>query len=185
MFCRLHRLAISNSYDSEEVLPRRTKRHLERCTSCRDFRRQTARVHARLLRSADATCDRRLERRVLEALPDSPLRERIFLLSNKRMLTAAAMVMGAAILLAFYASRPEEPGPAKYARARQALVDFTAMSAHVTGGLTQEDQLANLTHGPLESELRAVTNQTRSAIRFLVACTTLDTPAAVESRKTN
>jgi hypothetical protein len=158
MCCWFFRLMISGAADSDKQIGPLTSRHMAHCASCRQFH-QSCRVLDEGLRSEAADPGRTtglLTARILAGL--TKVRPRRRRLPAGAVFAAAACVALAAlagVLVTQNREPPEPPSP----------------SPPVTlAGTYPAITWPGLIESPLETEVKKITSNTESGIRFLVAC---------------
>lgn len=168
---------ISHAMDGDKQLSKSLTKHLRHCASCRQFYKTCLSLGDRLRREA-ATSSRELP---------VHLSERIFAGIHSRQVKTynVAMLLGPAVaaacvgliavttvLLLFRG--PEKLKPDEYVRAVQLAHEITVSVGNLAG-----DRLARrefppgwpgLVEQPLASEIKNLTDDTESAVRFLVDC---------------
>ncbi len=181
MFCWSYRWKISGTLDDGGSLSDRCRRHLLQCERCGEFFKSSIAIGERLSLEAAMTS------------PDIPaqLRQRITLtISNSNRKTskppfniprsvAAACVMAAVLMTALFAvtarRRSSDPDIAI------AQASATLQSIFGAEELTVEnlpESLGGFVERPLTGQLEAIARQTESAVKFLIACTTVEMPGA-------
>ncbi|UCG49659.1 MAG: hypothetical protein JSU94_07730 [Phycisphaerales bacterium] len=171
MFCWFFRLMISCAADGRELLSGLTRRHLCNCESCRVFRRTCLSLGSDLKAQApvsDAGTVERLNKRVIRALPHLQKKKygAAVAIRLRPVLVAACLAMAVAIGTWAILKKPPRPD-----------VQRTANPVAGLRRLVAEDfplEWARTIDIPLDSELRNLTDDTESAVRFLVACMAVD-----------
>lgn len=166
MWCFIHRFIISLAADENRRPSSLTLRHIERCDSCRRFFEHC------LLMAAESKCgtdelstERSGEyaRRVIASIPERPRMNELHV--RLRPLAAAAciglLLVGVAV---FYAVRPDRPAQ----RSSQPPVVQQIPAGDILAVLNRP--LAD----PLSGELKQITDEADSAVKFLVACVNVD-----------
>lgn len=158
MFCWFFRFLISNASDADERVGMVTRRHALRCADCLQFHR-TCRTLAKGLRAEAVVlspASRRLTREVLTSLPRVRHRPRA---RPAWTTVAAAACFVMAVLFALASRRSGPPGPpAPFPRA---ISTPRMQLPHVWTRVLET---------PLTTEIRNLSNDAQSGIRFLVAC---------------
>jgi len=169
MFCWLYRLRISNALDSAGGLSAAARRHIRRCTTCREFHQSCLSLGEGLRREVPIQNDQlsvRLGKRVMAAVLDHGA-ETHKLPANWRPVVAAASIALAVLVGAvFLASRHTEP-PAPGPRRVTEIPSLTRYEIPTAAW-------AGLVERPLAGEVKNLAEDTESAVRFLVACVAVD-----------
>ncbi len=169
MFCWLYRLRISNALDSAGGLSAAARRHIRRCTTCREFHQSCLSLGEGLRREApilNGQLSTRLGKGVMAAVSDHGA-ETYKLPANWRPVIAAASIAVAVLVGAmFLAPRQTEPPPPGPGRAAEipSLTRYKIPTAAWAG----------LVERPLAGEFKSLADDTESAVRFLVACVAVD-----------
>lgn len=169
MFCWLYRLMISNAVDSAGGLSAAARRHIRRCTTCREFHQSCLSLGEGLRREAPILNNQsstRLSKRVMDAVLDHGA-ETYKLPANWRPVVAAASIALAVLVGAlFLASRQTEP-PAPEPRRATEIPSLTRYEIPTAAW-------AGFVERPLAGEFKNLADNTESAVRFLVACVAVD-----------
>ncbi len=169
MFCWFYRLMISNAMDGAGGLSVGTRRHIRRCTTCREFHQSCLSLGEDLRREAtipNSQSSTRLSKRVMAAVSNHGA-ETYKLPVNWRPVAAAASIAIAVLVGAlFLASRQTEPPSPEPARTAEIpnLMRYEIPTAAWAG----------LVERPLAGEVKNLADDTESAVRFLVACVAVD-----------
>ena len=169
MFCWLYRLRISNALDSAGGPSTGTRRHIRRCTTCREFHRSCLSLGEGLRREVPIQNDQlsmRLGKRVMAAVSDQSA-ETYKLPANWRPVVAAASIAVAVLVGALFLAPPQTeppaPGPGRVTEI-PSLTRYEIPTAAWAG----------LVERPLAGEVKNLADDTESAVRFLVACVAVD-----------
>ncbi len=169
MFCWLYRLMISNAVDGAGGLSAGTRRHIRRCTSCREFHQACLSLGEGLRREApilNGQSSTRLGKRVMSAISDQGAGT-YMLRANWRPVIAAASIAVAvlvgALFLTLRRTEPPAPGPVRFVE----IPNLTAYEIPTAAW-------AGLVEKPLAGEFKNLADDTESAVRFLVACVAVD-----------
>lgn len=160
MTCWFFRFMISLAADSGDPISRLTGRHVAHCASCRRFQ-EDCRTVGEALRAEAAQCGRasgQYTHRVLSRLADSRPSDRGWPVRAALAVAACIVIVAAAAVLLM---RPETrpPGPST-----------TTSFAIVPPAADLETAWNRLIERPLVAEAQSLTSDTKSGIRFLVAC---------------
>ncbi len=158
MRCWFFRLMISGAADSDEQVGPLTRRHLARCASCRQFY-QSCRVLDAGLRSEAAALGRTagpLTRQIPGGVTNMQPQDRR--LTARAVLVAAACLVIAALADVLVTRRREPPEPPSPPPPATWAGTYPAIA------------WPGVIESPLETEVRKITSNTESGIRFLVAC---------------
>jgi hypothetical protein len=147
---------ISHAADSDQALGGSTQRHVARCTACRQFHESCQSLGQRLRDEAAraGNASEQQTQRILAAVGDRPGRaQRVHVparMAAAACLAAALLIAGA--LLVDRSGPPESPP------------GLTRLPA------PPNVDLARVMQNPLETEMKNLTADTESGVRFLVAC---------------
>ncbi len=158
MHCWFFRLMISGAADSDKQVGPLTSRHTARCASCRQFH-QSCRVLDAGLRSEAADLGRTsglLTGQILADLTNMQLPDRR--LPTRALYAAAACLVIAALAGILVTQHREPPAPSSPPPPATWAGAYPAIA------------WPGLRESPLETEVRKITSNTESGIRFLVAC---------------
>jgi len=160
MTCWFFRLMISLAADSCDPVGRLTGRHVARCASCRRFQ-ESCRVIEETLRSEAGRRSRasgQYAHGVLSRLADSQPSDRGWPVRAALAVAACIVIAAAAaVLVTRPTARPPQPSTA-------------TIVAIVPPGADLETAWNRLVERPLVAEAESLTSDTKSGIRFLVAC---------------
>jgi len=169
MFCWFYKLMISNAVDGAGGLSAAARRHIRRCTTCREFHQSCLSLGEGLRREIPIRNDQlsvRLSKRVMDAVLDHGA-ETYKLPANWRPVVAVASIALAVLVGAlFLASRQTEP-PAPEPRRTAEIPSLTRYEIPTAAW-------AGLVERPLAGEFKNLADNTESAVRFLVACVAVD-----------
>ena len=169
MLCWLFRFIISGAVDAENRLSGRAQRHVRRCAGCRAFYETCLSLGEGLRREAagfDEDLPVQFARRVFDAAPAGA--EQTSKLPGRRLrpvLAAACIVIVASLGAVFLTLNQDDPDPVE--RGRIGGVYRLIDDGHPTAW-------AGLIEKPLSGELDNLAEGTESAVRFLVACVTVN-----------
>ena len=169
MFCWFYKLMISNAVDGAGGLSVAARRHIRRCTTCREFHQTCLSLGEGLRREVPIRNDQlstRLGKRVMAVISDQSA-ETYKLPANWRPVIAAASIAVAVLVGAlFLASRQTEP-PVPEPRRVTEIPSLTRYEIPTAAW-------AGLVSRPLAGEVKNLADDTESAVRFLVACVAVD-----------
>lgn len=170
MFCLIYKWIISWVLDSGKGLPGAVNRHIDRCSSCREFARLSGSLAARLTQDAPEFLQKShdtnewLNIKISSALdtktPTHSIRRQRFNFMPKPALAAAlvlAAVVTAVIFLVIPSTTPTPAGPS--------INDFSK-PVTVKNPLNVVLQVES----PIEAEMRSLEKSINSAAKFLVSC---------------
>jgi hypothetical protein len=96
------------------------------------------------------------------------------------MVAAACVALIALTGVVLLLRQPEKQQPNQYEQAVKVVRDIVESADNLTGGSLVKEQfpagLTGLIEEPLAGEINNLANDTESALRFLVACVTVDIP---------
>jgi len=169
MFCWFYKLMISNAVDGAGGLSVAARRHIRRCTTCREFHQTCLSLGEGLRREVPIRNDQlstRLGKRVMAVISDQSA-ETYKLPANWRPVIAAASIAVAVLVgVLFLASRQTEP-PVPEPRRVTEIPSLTRYEIPTAAW-------AGLVSRPLAGEVKNLADDTESAVRFLVACVAVD-----------
>ena len=180
MLCWFYRWKMSDIFDGDGLLSDRCRRHLLQCDRCRAFFKTSIALGEQLSLEAALTC------------PDVPaqLRQRIALTvssSNRktpkplfgiRRRVAAACVAAVLMTALFAVTAHRRDGGSDV---EVAPVSAMLQSIFYTDEITVDnlpESVGGFVERPLAGQLETIAKQTESAVKFLIACTTVEMPAA-------
>lgn len=171
MFCSIFRFMISHTVDGNSRLSRTTEKHIRHCASCREFYQTCLSLGEGLTHEAAISNDEvseRLSARVLTAIHHQRPKTHKVRMRLLPMVAAACLALifltGVLFLTVWRDDKgTSQPGQVEPVAALRALVgeDFVA-------------GLPGLIEEPLASEINNIADDTESALRFLVACVSVD-----------
>jgi len=181
MLCWFYRWNISSTFDGDGSLSDRCRRHLLQCDRCREFFKSSIALGEQLSLEAALTC------------PDVPaqLRQRIALTvssSNRKTLkppfgvrrsVAAACVAAAVLMTALFAVTAHRRGGGSDVEVAPASAML--QSIFYTNEMTVDnlpESVGGFVERPLAGQLETIAKQTESAVKFLIACTTVEMSGA-------
>ncbi len=171
MFCWFFRLMISCAADGRELFSGLTERHLSNCDSCRRFREMCLSLGSDLKSQApvsEAATVERLNKRVIRTLAHLQRKKygAATAIRLRPALVAACLALAVAIGTWAILKKP----------ARQAVAKTTDPVAGLRRVVAEDFPLewSRTIDIPLDSELRNLTDDTESAVRFLLACVAVD-----------
>lgn len=180
MLCWFYRWKMSDIFDGDGSLSDRCRRHLLRCNRCREFFKTSIALGEQLSLEATLTC------------PDVPaqLRQRIALTvssSNRktpkpsfgiRRRVAVACVAAAVLMTALFAVTAHRRNGSDL---EVAPVSAMLQSIFYTDEMTVDnlpESVGGFIERPLAGQLETIAKQTEFAVKFLIACTTVEMPGA-------
>ena len=153
---------ISHAADIDRPIGGITKKHIERCETCRRFYESCRLLGDGLRAEAEdlsSSCEQRIER-IKEGLA-GPSRRSRHIPIRLRHFAAAACIALAATAAVMFMSRPPEPKPP----AEEPFMPISYLQ-----GTDLQASWSGLLEEPLAGEMKSLARDTESAIRFLVAC---------------
>jgi hypothetical protein len=176
MVCWLFRLMISQTADKDNQPLGIIQEHMCNCGNCREFYKTCQSLGERLTREAlisNSRTSRRLNEHILEAIPSR--RTESHKVGMKLWIPAAAaclaliVLIGASLMVMKRNRNNTQHNPAQMSVAIQEL---RVLYNHVGGDLPIINP--GVIERPLANEFKSLRNDTQSAVRFLVACVTVD-----------
>lgn len=169
MFCFIYKWMISWALDSGKRLPGVVSRHIDRCSTCREFARLSGFLAARLTQDAPGflqknhDTDDRLNIRISSALdtkaaPQLKRRPHINFIP-KPALAAALVLLAVAIAVIFRVIPFTSPAPGE--RSINDLPESVTVKKPL--------QIIEKIESPIESEMRSLGQSINSAAKFLVS----------------
>ena len=199
MFCILYKWFISRSMDTDEPLPRRVVRHIDRCPTCKIFHSRCLSVADQLSQQAPLQVRQvspELHARILRSLQSQsqsntvgPLAE----LNVRRLwprlapLLASAVVLLALVALHYYnAAQSSRPDPSHTAAQTQYNIADPIAWLLFPEGLGPESAplIEEALQWPIQREIRLLREDGRAVADFFLACVPveLDTFTAKDTR---
>jgi len=169
MFCWFYKLMISNAVDGAGGLSVAARRHIRRCTTCREFHQTCLSLGEGLRREVPIRNDQlstRLGKRVMAVISDQSA-ETYKLPANWRPVIAAASIAVAVLVGALFLAPPQTEPPAPEPRRVTEIPSLTRYEIPTAAW-------AGLVERPLAGEVKNLADDTESAVRFLVACVAVD-----------
>ncbi len=160
MICWFFRWMISIAVDTGNPVGRVTGRHLAHCASCRRFQESCHIIEETLRFDAAqyAQASGQFTHRVVSGPADSqPSNQGCSIRIALAVAACIAIAAAATVFLTRPATQPPQPSPVKIA-------------AFVPPDANLETAWTHLVERPLVAEAESLTSDTRSGIRFLVAC---------------
>lgn len=178
MLCWFYRWKMSDLFDGDGSLSDRCRRHLLQCYRCREFFKTSIALGEQLSLEAALTC------------PDVPaqLCQRIALTvssSNRktpkppfgiRRRVAAACVAAAVLMTALFTVTAHRRNDSDL---EVAPASAMLQSIFYTDEMTVDnlpESVGGFVERPLTGQLETIAKQTESAVKFLIACTTVEMP---------
>ena len=171
MFCWFFRLMISGAADGHELFSGLTERHLSNCASCRRFQQMCMSLGRDLTAEAavsDAGNVERLNEQVIRTLPHLHRKKSrtAIAIRFRPALAAACLALVVAVATLFVLKKPPSQDVPQATDPVGSLRRLVAEDFPIGWARPIET--------PLDSELRNLTDDTESAVRFLVACMAVD-----------
>lgn len=170
MFCWFFRLMISHAADGNNRLSARTQNHIRRCAGCREFHEACLSLGEGLRREAplpDEQFSRRLHERIVSAVPGQRPETYKLVIKWRPVIAAAACIAVLASIGILFLTRSEKvPDSNRYAEGKKIIYDLV--------GEELLEAWPESVESPLADEVENLTRDTESAVRFLVACITVD-----------
>jgi len=170
MFCFIYKWIISWVLDSGKELPGAAKRHIDRCSNCREFARLSGFLAARLTKDASGFLQKNhdtnewLNIKISSALdtktPTHSTRKHRFNFMQKPALAAALVLVAVVIAVIFLVipfTAPTPNGPPLNELSNPVIVKNPL-------------KVIKQVESPIESEMRSLGNSINSAAKFLVSC---------------
>lgn len=177
MLCWFYRLMISHSSDADTPPSSMTQKHIRHCSSCRRFYQTCQSLAEGLRREAAIANDSILEglsERTLTAIPGQ--RKQIHKITPNLWIAATAACLALAVLigalLLVTQTDDRKNGPPNHSKMATGIQELLAVYEQV--GQDIPKTWPAVIDEPLANELENLTNDTQSAVRFLVACVTVD-----------
>ena len=186
MVCWLFRLMISQTVDKDNQPSSIIQEHVCNCGDCREFYKTCQSLGERLTSEAlisNSRTSRRLNEHILEAIPPRPTethKVRMKLWTSVAAACVALSVLIGASLIVLKGDRNN----AQHDSAQISVAIQELRSLYTRAGKDLPIIHPGVIERPLTNEFKSLTTDTQSAVRFLVACVTVDI-ADVESRPFN
>ncbi len=177
MVCWLFRLMISHTADKDNQPSDIIQEHMCNCADCREFYKTCQSLGERLTREAlisNSRTSSRLNDHILNAIPTQrtetqKVRMKLWIAAAAACL-ALIVLIGASLLVIKHNGRNNvQPNPAQMTVAIQEL-----RSVYRQVGQDLSITWPQVIEEPLANEFENLTNDTESAVRFLVACVAVD-----------
>ena len=177
MYCRVFRLMISHAMDVDKQLSRRTAKHLRHCTRCRQFYKTCLSLGEHMKREApisnrDVTVH--LSEQTLAAIRGhKPKAQQTAMNLGPAVAAACAGLIAVTAVLVLF-KEPRNRQPEKWNEAvkvaRNVAISVGDLAGDKLAGAKFPQGLPGLVEEPLASEIKNLTDDTHSAVRFLVDC---------------
>jgi len=171
MFCWLFRLMISHAADGDSRLSETTEKHIRHCASCREFYETCLSLGQGLTREAaisNEEVSERLSNRILMAMPHRRTEAYKVRMKMRPMVAAACVALIVLMVVLFLAVRRDGQDTNPSGRVEPVAALRALVGENFPAGWP------GLINEPLANELNNLTNDTESALRFLVACVAVD-----------
>jgi hypothetical protein len=171
MFCWLFRLMISHAADGDNPLSPAAEKHIRHCEDCRYFYSTCLLLSERLkseIVSPDRNLSVRLRKRVLTAMPHQQTKTISFRIKWWPAAVAACLTLIVLIGAMFFVKRLND----RLTAIRDVRTDIRNLQTIV--GKEFPAAWPELIEGPLANEAKNLADDTEAAVRFLVACVTVD-----------
>lgn len=171
MFCSIFRFMISHAADSDSRLSGATEKHIRHCASCREFYETCLSLGEGLAREAaisNEEVSEYLSARVLKGTSRRRTDTYTIGLRMRPMVAAACMALIVLMGVLFLAVRRNGQDTNPSGRVEPVAALRTLVGENFPAGWQ------GLIKEPLANELNNLTNDTESALRFLVACVAVD-----------
>jgi len=173
MFCSIFRLMISHAADGDSRLSETTEKHLSHCLSCREFYEICLALGEGLTREA-AISNEEVSEQLSARVPKIKSRPRIetytMRLRLRPIMAAACVALIVLTGISFLALRRDGQDAALPVH-KEPVAELRALAGENFPALWPR-----LINEPLANELNNLTNDTKSALRFLVARVAVDIP---------
>jgi predicted anti-sigma-YlaC factor YlaD len=177
MLCWFFRFMISHTVDKDSRPSGITEKHIRHCADCRQFYKSCQSLGERLTLEAAASNDgisSRLSEHILMAIPGR--RTEVKNAITKIWIPAAAACVALVVLIGAFLLVGQRNGRDNVQPDRTqmavAIHELRSVYRQLGQELTITWPLA--IEKPLASEFKSLTNDTQSAVRFLVACVNVD-----------
>jgi hypothetical protein len=183
MWCWLYQFRMSQCLDERRPLPAKVERHTVTCRRCSLFRQRAIWMDGSF--GARAALRQRplpdhVHEAILACVSETQQREAGTPQWRFSLAVAACLaLMGVGGIMVAVLNKPRHPA-ADYAQAVAEVRDALRSGGILVSGSTPSGRPAALQEAiesPFATELHALTEDTRSAARFLVACAAMDVPA--------
>lgn len=171
MFCWFFRFMISHAADSDSRLSETTEKHIRHCAGCREFYETCLSLGEGLAREAaisNEEVSERLSARVLKGTSRQRTDTYSVRMRLRPMVAAACVALIVLMGVLFLAVRRDDQDAGPPGRVEPVAVLRALVGENFPAGWP------GLIKEPLANELNNLTNDTESALRFLVACVAVD-----------
>ncbi|MHC4308884.1 MAG: hypothetical protein ACYSSN_02970 [Planctomycetota bacterium] len=177
MVCWLFRLMISHTADNDNQPSDIIQEHMSNCVDCSQFYKTCQSLGERLTREAlisNSRTSRRLNDHILEAIPSRPtethkVRMKLWTVAAAACVALIILIGASLMVIKPIARNNIHPKPAQMSVAIQEL-----RSVYRQVGKDLPISWPQVIEEPLANEFENLTNDTESAVRFLVACVAVD-----------
>ncbi len=177
MVCWLFRLMISHTADKDNQPSGVMEEHMYHCEDCSQFYKTCQSLGERLTREAlisNSRTSRRLNDHILNAIPSR--RTETHKVRMKFWTAAAAACVALIVLIGamLLVLKPNGQNNAQPSQAQMTVAIQELRSVYRQVGQDLPITWPQVIEEPLANEFENLTNDTESAVRFLVACVTVD-----------
>lgn len=177
MYCRVFRLMISHAMDGDKQLSKRTAKHLRHCASCRQFYKTCLSLGEHMKREAPISNREvtvHLSEQTLAAIQGhKPKTQQTAMNLGPAVAAACAgLIAVTAVLMLFQEPKNRRPDnwDAAVKAARNVAVSVGDLAGDKLAGTKFPQGWPGLVEEPLAGEIKNLTDDTHSAVRFLVDC---------------
>ena len=177
MFCWFFRLMISHSVDADTQPSPITGKHIRHCADCCQFYNTCLSLGECLTREATVSkpwVSKHPPEHILAAMPRRRTETHRLRLKLRPMIAAACVALLILTAVFFLLERRDERGVTQYSRPLEELRNLV--------GQDFTKAWPQLIERPLADELENLTDNTESAVRFLVACVAVDIPGTAANQ---
>jgi predicted anti-sigma-YlaC factor YlaD len=187
MFCWFFRLLISHALDEDKQPSGITRKHMSGCADCHHFFDMSLSLAENLKQEEAISNDRisrRLNKRILRAIPAR--RAETHKVGMKFWVSAAAACMVLIFLIGalLLVLQKEGRDNIETEKTQMAVAIQELRTVYNNVGRDLPTNWPKVIEKPLTGELKSLTNDTESAVRFLVACVSVNI-SDVESKSLN
>ena len=177
MVCWLFRLMISHTADNDNQPSGTIQEHMCNCADCREFYKTCQSLGERLTREAlisNSRTSSRLNEHILKAIPSQRIETHKVRMKLWIPATAACIALFVLVGASLMVMKPNDQNniPSNPAQMTVAIQELRSVYEQV--GQDLPITWPQVIEEPLANEFQNLTNDTESAVRFLVACVAVD-----------
>ena len=177
MVCWLFRLMISHTADNDNQPSDIMQEHMCNCADCREFYQTCQSLGERLTREAlisNSRTSSRLNDHILNAIPSRRVETQKVGMKLWTVAAAACLALIVLIGASLMVIKPNGPNIVQPGQNQMTVAIQELRSVYRQAGQDLPSAWPQVIEEPLANEFENLTNDTESAVRFLVACVAVD-----------